>query len=97
MNQMFTHIEQMEVNERLETSIDRRVPIFAFDSLQLHNEKSGNTARMRWLRVMREIRGGSCESQSGANWRKMANKDSQMFTQCFPNLPQGGETINQND
>ena len=94
---MFTHIEQMEVNERLETSIDRRVPLFTFDSLQLHNEKSGNTARMRWLLVMREIRGGSCESQSGANWRKMAHKNSQMFTLRFPNLPQCGETINQND
>lgn len=87
----------MEVNELLETSIDMRVPLFTFDSLQLHNEKSGNTARMRWLLVMREIRGGSCESQSGANWRKMAHKNSQMFTLRFPNLPQCGETINQND
>lgn len=87
----------MEVNECLETSINRRVPLLSFDSLQLHNKKSGNTARMRWLLVMREIRGESCESQSGANWRKMANKNSQMFTQRFPNLTKDGETINQND
>lgn len=87
----------MEVNVRLETAINMRVPLFTFDSLQLHNEKSWNTSKMRWLRAMREIRGGSCESQSGANRRKMANKNSQMFTQRFPNLTKDGETINQND
>lgn len=87
----------MEVNECLETSINRRVPLLSFDSLQLHNEKSGNTSKMRWLRAMREISGRSCESQSGANLCKMANKNSQMFTQRFPNLTKDGETINQND
>lgn len=53
------------------TATKQTVPIFAFDSLQLHNMKSGIMPKTKDLwefqKILRIVR----ESQNGAKWRKM--------------------------
>ena len=76
----------------METQIKPTVPNFTFDSLQLHNIKSGKNPKTKDLwefqKILRIVR----ESQNGAKWRKMREMFHQMFHHVSPNS-QNGETF----
>ena len=65
------------------------VPNFAFNSLQLHNIKSGIKPKTKDLwefqKILRIVR----ESQNGAKWLNLVQMFHQMFHQCFTKTGNG--------
>ena len=76
----------------METQIKPTVPNFTFDSLQLHNIKSGIKPKTKDLWEFQKIFGIVRESQNGAKWCKMREMFHQMFHHVSPNS-QNGETF----
>ena len=60
------------------------VPNFAFNSLQLHNIKSGIKPKTKDLWEFQKIFGIVRESQNGAKWLNIAQMFHQMFHHVSP-------------